>query len=248
MNFRHLTDGQLHIPFVQPKCVIVSRTVSRSLINKPLSLLRDEEGDRPHAMTGGWGRTERYSNQFHLPSWRHGCPPPMRPEASRLHEDRGATSPTAPSQKASHRNQTWFQNLQMAYPLESSLQTVKTNFSEVTLTCGFNVLDTSLDKHRNWLLRSHHSCQGHPKVVTLPGRLCDGWPGFGLWFLSRREGEKSTKTKSVSTHNSNISKASRGELTVVRKLLGKKTSSRIKRLTYSSHFSKYHTRRWQVAR
>lgn len=129
----------------------------------------------------------------------------------------------------------------MAYPLESSLQTVKTNFSEVTLTCGFNVLDTSLDKHRNWLLRSHHSCQGHPKIVTLPGRLCDGWPGFGLWFLSRREGEKSTKTKWVSTHNSNISKASRGELTVVWKLLEKKTSSRIERLTYSSHFSKYHT-------
>lgn len=92
------------------------------------------------------------------------------------------------------------------------------SFSEATLTCGFNVLDTSLDKHRNRLLRSHHGCQGHPKIGTLPGCLCDRWPGFGLWFLSREEG-KNTQKQSEPQHTTQTSVSSRGELTVVRKRL-----------------------------
>lgn len=71
--------------FNQNVLLSVSRTAPRSLINKPLSLLRDKEGQ-----TGRTPGAERYSNQLYLPSWHHGCPPPTHAKDSRLHADRGA--------------------------------------------------------------------------------------------------------------------------------------------------------------
>ena len=51
MNFRHLTDGQLHNPFVQPKCVTICVQNSAEVPDKqaPIPAERQRGTDRPHA-------------------------------------------------------------------------------------------------------------------------------------------------------------------------------------------------------
>lgn len=66
MNFRHLTDGQLHIPFVQPKCVTICVQNSVKVTDKwaPFPAERPRGTDRPHAMTEGWGHREGILTSF----------------------------------------------------------------------------------------------------------------------------------------------------------------------------------------
>lgn len=86
--------------------------------------------------------------------------------ASKLHTNGESTHLTAVGtaqlllQEHLTLNNNWFQNLQMAWP--SSKHSVDSESYKLlwgnTLTCGFNVLNTSFNKNGDRLLWSHNSC------------------------------------------------------------------------------------------
>lgn len=205
MNLRHLTDGQLHISSVQPKCVTICVQNSVEVTDKWASFPaeRPRGTDRPHARQGAGGAGILTSFSCGPDGTAALLPCTQRPhnytktEEPQVQQLLGLLSTF--SESISRKRDRIPESPDGLPSSKQPADSGNGRFSEVTFTCGFNVLDASLDEHGNRLLWSHHGRQGHPEIVTLPGCLCDRRPGLGLWFLSRKERKKTGK-QSESQH------------------------------------------------
>lgn len=176
MSLRHPMNAKGCIHFTKPKVLCIHYS-TEDTIAKPS---RSSQTCREHRRAGNWQSVDALVGegaQRKCPS-SHSCHlehrmAPRRPSpnkcpttASKLHTNGESTHLTAVGtaqlllQEHLTLNNNWFQNLQMAWP--SSKHSVDSESYKLlwgnTLTCGFNVLNTSFNKNGDWLLWSHDSC------------------------------------------------------------------------------------------